>query len=99
MPITPGNPFKGRHYSGEMILLAVRWYLRYPLAYERVLPVRPRHSGAHQLLIQIPSVRQDDLGHDALVAIDVAHADGHSLAERQVAAELLGPRAPGLPAL
>ena len=36
MPITPGNPFKGRHYSGEVILLAVRWYLRYPLAYEHV---------------------------------------------------------------
>jgi transposase, IS6 family len=36
MPITSGNPFKGRHYSGEVILLAVRWYLRYPLAYEHV---------------------------------------------------------------
>jgi len=24
----PVNPFKGRHYSGEIILLAVRWYLR-----------------------------------------------------------------------
>jgi transposase-like protein len=36
MPITPGNPFKGRHYSGEVIVLAVRWYLRYPLAYEHV---------------------------------------------------------------
>src|SRR5918995_5825332 len=36
MPITPPNPFKGRHYSSEVILLAVRWYLRYPLAYEHV---------------------------------------------------------------
>src|SRR5499427_3118757 len=36
MPITPSNPFKGRHYSGEVVLLAVRWYLRYPLAYEHV---------------------------------------------------------------
>jgi transposase-like protein len=36
MPITPGNPFNGRHYSGDVILLAVRWYLRYPLAYEHV---------------------------------------------------------------
>ena len=32
----PLNPFKGRHYSGEVILLAVRWYLRYPLAYQHV---------------------------------------------------------------
>jgi len=36
MPITPDNPFNGRHYSGEVILLAVRWYLRYPLAYGHV---------------------------------------------------------------
>jgi IS6 family transposase len=33
MAITPSNPFKGRQYPGEVILLAVRWYLRYPLAY------------------------------------------------------------------
>src|SRR4051812_35507814 len=32
MPITATNPFKGRHYPGEVILSAVRWYLRYPLA-------------------------------------------------------------------
>ena len=27
------NPFKGRHYQSEVILLAVRWYLRYSLSY------------------------------------------------------------------
>jgi len=31
MPIAPSNPFKGRHFPGEVILLG-RWYLRYPLA-------------------------------------------------------------------
>ena len=36
MPITSTNPFKGRHFPGEVILLCVRWYLRYPLAYEHV---------------------------------------------------------------
>ena len=36
MPISPTNPFKGRQYPGEVILLAVRWYLRYPLAYLHV---------------------------------------------------------------
>ena len=36
MPITTANPFKGRQYPGEVILLCVRWYLRYPLAYEHV---------------------------------------------------------------
>ena len=34
--MTAARPFKGRQYSGEVILTAVRWYLRYPLAYEHV---------------------------------------------------------------
>jgi IS6 family transposase len=36
MPITPTNPFKGRHFRGEVIVQCVRWYLQYPLAYEHV---------------------------------------------------------------
>ena len=36
MPITATNPFKGRHFPGTVILLCVRWHLRYPLAYEHV---------------------------------------------------------------
>jgi IS6 family transposase len=36
MPITGSNPFKGRQYPGEVIVLCVRWYLRYPLSYEHV---------------------------------------------------------------
>jgi transposase, IS6 family len=36
MPITPTNPFKGRQFPGEVIILCVRWYLRYPLSYEHV---------------------------------------------------------------
>jgi transposase-like protein len=39
MPITPTHPFKGRQYPGEVILLAVRWYLRYPLAYLHVAEI------------------------------------------------------------
>jgi hypothetical protein len=27
------NPFKWRHYQGEIILLCVRWYLRYALSW------------------------------------------------------------------
>jgi transposase-like protein len=27
---------KGRHFPGELILLCVRWYVRYPLAYQHV---------------------------------------------------------------
>ena len=41
------NPFKGRHFAADIILLCVRWYLRYSLSYrdleemmaERGLPV------------------------------------------------------------
>ena len=36
MPISLADPFKGRQYPGEVNLQAVRWYLRYPLAYEHV---------------------------------------------------------------
>ena len=36
MPITLNNPFKGRQHPGEVIILCVRWYLRYPLSYEHV---------------------------------------------------------------
>ena len=36
MPISVTNPFKGRQYPGDLILQGVRWYLRYPLAYEHV---------------------------------------------------------------
>src|SRR6476620_752904 len=36
MPITPTNPFKGRQFPSEVIILCVRWYLRYPLAYQHV---------------------------------------------------------------
>jgi len=36
MPINPHHPFKGRQYPGEVIVLCVRWYLRYPLSDEHV---------------------------------------------------------------
>ena len=36
MPITEDNPFKGRQSPGDIILMAVRWYLRYPLSFEQV---------------------------------------------------------------
>jgi len=37
----PINSFKGSHYSGEIILLVVRWYLRCPLAYQHVAEIIP----------------------------------------------------------
>jgi transposase, IS6 family len=32
VPITAQNPFKWRHYRGDIILWCVRWYLRYPIS-------------------------------------------------------------------
>jgi len=32
VPITAGNPFKWRHYPGDIIMWCVRWYLRYPIS-------------------------------------------------------------------
>ena len=36
MSINPQNPFKGRQFPAEVIVLCVRWYLRYPLSYLHV---------------------------------------------------------------
>ncbi len=30
------NPFKWRHFEAEIILLCVRWYLRYSLSYREL---------------------------------------------------------------
>jgi len=32
VPITATDPFKWRHYPGDIIMWCVRWYLRYPLS-------------------------------------------------------------------
>jgi hypothetical protein len=45
VPITAANPFKGRQYPGEVILTAVRWYLRYPLACEHVSELLTERGG------------------------------------------------------
>ncbi len=40
------NPFKWRHFQSEIILLCVRWYLRYALSYrdlEEMMLERVRH--------------------------------------------------------
>jgi transposase, IS6 family len=30
------NPFKWKHFVGEIILLNIRWYLKYPLSYRNL---------------------------------------------------------------
>jgi transposase-like protein len=32
----PINPFKWKHYEGEIILLNVRWYLKYSLSFRNL---------------------------------------------------------------
>jgi len=34
--MNPKHPFKWRHFQGEIILVCVRWYLRYPLSYRNL---------------------------------------------------------------
>ena len=50
------SDFKGRHFRGEIVLWAVRWYCRYPISYrdleammtERGVAVRPLHDTSTQ---------------------------------------------------
>ena len=34
--MNPKHPFKWRHFQSDIILLCVRWYLRYPLSYRHL---------------------------------------------------------------
>ena len=34
--MNPKHPFKWRHFQSDIILLCVRWYLRYPLSYRNL---------------------------------------------------------------
>ena len=47
--MTKTNAFKWRHFESELILLCVRWYLRYSLSYrdlEEITHFTPeKHSG------------------------------------------------------
>ena len=47
--------------------------------------VPPGEPGAHDLAVQVPAIRQDDLGHGAPVAVHVPDMNGHYLAECEVA--------------
>ena len=44
------SDFKGRHFGGEIVLWAVRWYCRYPICGEReVLIVMSRGLGSGRI--------------------------------------------------
>ena len=38
--MTEQNPFKWSHFQPEIILLCVRWYVRYPLSYHDLEEIR-----------------------------------------------------------
>jgi len=58
------SPFKWRHFEAEIILLCVRWYLRYSLSYrdlEAMMLERGLHGPHHDLplgAVLCPKTRQ-----------------------------------------
>lgn len=42
------NNFKGRHFQGEVILWAVRWYCRYGISYRKVEEMLAERGVAHR---------------------------------------------------
>src|SRR5918996_1684835 len=50
--ITPNDPFRWRHYEGEIILCCVRWYLDFPLSYRHVAKlIRERGLATHHTCV------------------------------------------------
>ena len=51
--MTEQNPFKWRHFQADIILLCVRWYLRYALSYrdlEEMMAERGLHGRSYHHL-------------------------------------------------
>jgi len=44
MTIETPAPFKGRHFQAEIIVLCLRWYLRYSLSYRDLEGATRGHS-------------------------------------------------------
>lgn len=42
--MNPNHPFKWRHFQSDIILLCVRWYLRYPLSYRNLQKMMPERG-------------------------------------------------------
>src|ERR1035441_3474217 len=58
----------------------------------RVSLIPPCQPGANKFLVQVPPIRQDDLGNGALIAVNVTDLHRHYLSESQIPGELLCPR-------
>jgi transposase-like protein len=55
-----GDLFKWRHFPAEIIILCVRWYLRYKLSYEDLTEMMAER-GAHNVLQIRTRVINDEL--------------------------------------
>ena len=44
------QPFKWKHFQGEIILLGVRWYLKYALSYRNLEEIMTDHPGVLETL-------------------------------------------------
>jgi hypothetical protein len=49
--MNPQQPFKWRHFQNTIILLNVRWYLRYPLSYRNLKEMMLKGRGQMSLVI------------------------------------------------
>ena len=83
MPITPTNSFKWRHFQGEVILLCVRWYPRYPLV------CMAAHTGA----------RRSELARMLVTDVDFQEGTVTVREKKRVKAERSTRRAPLTPLL
>ena len=48
------NPFKWRHFESEIILLCVRWYLRYSLSYRDLEEMMQERGPARRSYHDLP---------------------------------------------
>ena len=66
------SDFKGRHFGGEIVLWAVRWYCRYPISY-RDLETMMTERG-----VSVDHYVEDGLRHDQGLRGDARATQGPS---------------------
>ena len=56
LPITTSNPFKWRHYPGDIIMWCVRWYLRYPISFTHMAEMAVERGLVRMRKSRIPAI-------------------------------------------
>jgi len=49
--IMPVNSFRWKHYEGEIILLNVKWYLKYALSHRKLKEIDRKRNKSHHTTI------------------------------------------------